>query len=58
MRNAALGRKHSENVKKNMSESRKGVNNPFFGKIHTEISLALIKTAAANRVNLPFQVLK
>jgi len=33
-----------------MSESRKGKNNPFFGKTHSDQSLALIKAAAKNRV--------
>jgi hypothetical protein len=32
-----------------MSESRRGINNPFFGKTHTEESLALIRVAALNR---------
>lgn len=32
MRIAALGRKHSDKVKKLMSESRKGLNNSFYGK--------------------------
>jgi NUMOD3 motif len=35
-----------------MSNSCKGVNNPFLGKIHSNKSLALIK-AALNRKNVP-----
>lgn len=32
-----------------MSESRRGINNPFFGKTHSEEALALIRAAALNR---------
>ena len=53
MRSNALGRKHTEEIKLAMSESRKGENNPFYGKKHSEESLALLKTAAANRTKLP-----
>ena len=52
IRDSALGRKHSEQVKKLMSESRKGMNNSFFGKNHTTESLDLIKAAANNRTKL------
>lgn len=58
MREASLGRKHSEKVKQKMSDSRKGFNNPFYGKSHTEESLTLIKTAALNRFNSPVPGLK
>jgi len=47
---AGLGRKHTEGVRLAMSESRKGKNNPFFGKTHSDQSLALIKAAANNRI--------
>jgi group I intron endonuclease len=50
IRKAATGRKHTEEVRCEMSESRRGINNPFYGKTHTEDSLALIKAAAANRL--------
>jgi len=53
MRNSALGRKHSEEVRKSMSESRKGENNAIYGKIHTSSSLDLIRKAALNRTNPP-----
>jgi group I intron endonuclease len=49
IRTATLGRKHSEEVKQVMSESRMGKNNPFFGKTHSEESKNLIKAAALNR---------
>jgi group I intron endonuclease len=53
IREAALGRKYSEDVKRAMSESRKGENNAFYGKIHTFSSLDLIRKAALNRTNPP-----
>lgn len=56
MRDAALGRKHTEKVRLAMSESRKGKNNPFYGKtqsLRQEKSLALLKAAAANREKTP-----
>ena len=49
MREAALGRNHTEEVKREMSESRMGKNNSFFGKTHSEEALALIRAAALNR---------
>jgi hypothetical protein len=50
IRKAATGRKHTEEVKREMSESRRGMNNSFYGKTHTEGALTLIKAAAANRL--------
>jgi group I intron endonuclease len=58
IREAALGRKYSEEVKKLMSENRKGESNPFYGKKHTLDSLELIKFAAKNRTNPPVAVLE
>lgn len=58
IRYAVLGRKHSEEVRREMSESRRGKNNPFFGKTHSEEALALIKAAAENRVKPSVPVLK
>jgi len=49
MREAASGRNHTEEVKREMSESRWGKNNSFFGKTHSEEALALIRAAALNR---------
>lgn len=53
MRNAALGRLHTDEVKLAMSESRKNENNPFYGKKHSLDSIALMKSAAALRKDLP-----
>lgn len=53
MRDSALGRRHTEEVKQIMSESRKGKNNPFYGKTHREESLILLRKAAVNRVKSP-----
>ena len=43
------GYKHSEEIRREMSESRMGKNNSFFGKTHSEEALALIRAAALNR---------
>ena len=53
IRVTAIGRKHSDDVKKSMSVNRRQENNPFFGKKHSKDSIALIKAAALNRQNLP-----
>jgi len=45
--------KHPDEVKQTMSDSRKGLNNPFYGKTHTEESLAQMKAAAVNRLKPP-----
>jgi hypothetical protein len=50
MREASLGRKYTEQIKQAMSESRRGENNPFFGKKHDDKSLALLRAAAIKRV--------
>jgi group I intron endonuclease len=54
MRSLALGRKHSDQlvVKKLMSESRKGINNSFYGKKDTTEALNLIINTALNRTKL------
>lgn len=49
MREKALGRKHSEVVKKSMSVNRMGENNSFFGKKHSPETLQKLKKFAANR---------
>lgn len=53
IRKASIGRKHTEEIKQVMSNSRKGENNPFYGKKHSKESLALLKVAAAKRDKLP-----
>lgn len=52
MRTLASGRKHNEEVKKLMSESRKGVNNNFYGKKYTAESRDLIRAAALKGTKL------
>lgn len=52
IRSKALGRKHSDKVKILMSESRKGVDNSFYGKKHTNEALNSMKIAALNRNKL------
>ncbi|KAM0148338.1 hypothetical protein ACHAPG_010056 [Botrytis cinerea] len=52
MRSLALGRKHSDQVKNLMSESRGGVNNSFYGKKHTAEALSLLRDTALNRTKL------
>lgn len=53
MRIVALGRKHSDKVKKLMSESRKGINNSFYGKNHSAETIEIMKSVALNRTKLP-----
>ena len=49
----ALGRKHSEEVRKAMSENRKGENGSFFGIFQSEETKAKLREKALNRTNLP-----
>jgi group I intron endonuclease len=51
-RSLALGRKHSDQVKKLLSESRKGINNSFYGQKHTTEALNLIRNTALNKTKL------
>jgi hypothetical protein len=53
MRYLALGRKHTEEVKKSMSENRSGINAPFYGKKHNLVTLEKFKVIAQNRDYLP-----
>jgi group I intron endonuclease len=53
MREKALGRKHSLEVRQKMSENRKGENNNFFGKTHSEENLAKLRERAQNRITYP-----
>uniref|UniRef100_A0A896YT25 GIY-YIG endonuclease n=1 Tax=Coniophora puteana TaxID=80637 RepID=A0A896YT25_9AGAM len=52
MRQKALGRKHSEEVRKAMSENRKGENSPLFGKTLSEETKAKMSETALNRTKL------
>jgi hypothetical protein len=47
---SALGRTHSLEVRKAMSESRMGANNPMFGKIVSDETREKMSEAAKNRV--------
>lgn len=53
IRQKALGRKHSEEVRKAMSDNRKGENGSFFGKTHSEETKANLRYIALNRTNKP-----
>lgn len=53
MRQAALGKTHSKEVKRLMSETRKGVNNPFYGKKHSKEAIASLSYAASSRTKQP-----
>nr|YP_009722355.1 hypothetical protein [Morchella importuna]QGN66757.1 hypothetical protein [Morchella importuna] len=53
IRTAALGREHSEQVKQAMRESRKGINNSFYGKTHTEENKAIIRSLRNARLIQP-----
>jgi len=52
MKQKALGRKHSEEVRKAMSENRKGENSSFFGKTHSEETKAKFREIALSRTKL------
>lgn len=58
MREACLGIKHTYKVKLNMSESRKDLNKPFYGKSHNKKYLIVMKTAVLNRLKSPVISLK
>jgi hypothetical protein len=53
MRNLALGRKHTQEVKDSMSKNRTGINAPFYGKKHNLNTIEKLKTIAQNRDYLP-----
>jgi group I intron endonuclease len=53
IRNSSLGRKHSMEVRKAMSENRKGINNNFFGKSHTQNVKDQLRNIALNRTKQP-----
>ena len=51
MKDKALGRKHSKEVRKAMSENRQGVNNNFYGHTHSiENKLKLSKIALNRKI--------
>ena len=47
------GYNHPDDVRKLMSESRRGINNPFFGKTHSKETIALMSVKAKNRTKCP-----
>lgn len=49
MRQKALGRRQSEEVRESMSENRRGSNSSFFGKTHSKDTKAKLKEIALNR---------
>lgn len=58
MRELALGRTHSNEVKNLMSENRKGINNPFYGKKHSPETIDKFKEIASNREKPPVKGLE
>jgi group I intron endonuclease len=46
---ATLGRTHTKEVRQLMRESRIGVNNPFYGKKHSEEAIASLRLAGRSR---------
>ena len=53
MRNIALGRKHTQEVKNAMSKNRSSVNAPFYGKTHSLDAIEKLRTIAQNRDYIP-----
>ena len=53
MSKVAIGRKHSDEVRRLMSDNRKGKDNPFFGKKHKPETIVLFKEIAENREKFP-----
>ena len=58
MRKLSLGRTHTEEVKILMSENRKGINNPFYGKNHSAETIVKLKKIASTRENPPVEGLE
>nr|YP_009577876.1 GIY-YIG endonuclease [Cordyceps cicadae]QBG64865.1 GIY-YIG endonuclease [Cordyceps cicadae] len=58
MRNLAIGRKHSDEVKARMSETRRGENNSFFNKKHSIDTIEVLKYIAQNRQHVPVKGLE
>lgn len=53
IREKALGRKHSEEVRRKMSENRKGIKNNFYGKTHSEETKIKLREVSLKRTKLP-----
>jgi group I intron endonuclease len=51
-KSALFGRKHSEDTIEKMRLSRKGENNHFYGKTHTEKAIVLMREKALNRKHM------
>lgn len=47
------GYKHPDEIRREMSESRRGINNAFFGKTHSEEAKSMISAARRNRLSPP-----
>lgn len=58
MRTLSLGRTHTKEVKALMSENRKGINNPFYGKNHSAETIEKFKNIASTRENPPVEGLE
>lgn len=58
IRKLSLGRTHTEEVKNLMSENRKGINNPFYGKNHSAETIEKLKQIASTRENSPVEGLE
>ena len=53
MRDATLNRTHTEEIKRLMSDNRKGINNSFFGKTHNSETIEKLKEIASQRKYKP-----
>lgn len=53
MRSLAIGRKHNDEVKARISETRKGENNSFYNKKHSIDTIEILKNIAQNRKYTP-----
>ena len=53
MRASKLGKKHTQETKMKMSVIRKGKNNHFYGKNHTDETIEIIKNKRKNQIITP-----
>lgn len=58
IRKAAVGRKHTDEVRDLMSKNRQGINNNFFNKTHTPETLEKLRNIARNRTHIPVKGLE